>query len=221
MRSIDDNDYGTPAIHSLDSLKPVQLEIDGVAVRVPAGTSVMRAAATHRIDIPRLCATDTLDAFGSCRLCLVQIEGMKGYPASCTTPVAEGMKVTTQSAKLGEIRRGVIELYVSDHAPDCVGCAPGGRCELQEMAAAVGLERNRYGIDGANHFRAEHDGIANPLFVASDASNPYFRFDPAQCIVCSRCVRACDEVQGTFALTIEGRGFESRVVASQDESFLA
>ena len=221
MRSIDDIDYGTPAIHSLDSLKPVQLEIDGVAVRVAAGTSVMRAAATHHIDIPRLCATDTLDAFGSCRLCLVQIEGMKGFPASCTTPVAEGMKVTTQSARLAEIRRGVIELYVSDHAPDCVGCAPDGRCELQEMAAVVGFENNRYGLDGANHFSAERNGVANPHFVASDASNPYFRFDPAQCIVCSRCVRACDEVQGTFALTIEGRGFASHVVASQDESFLA
>ncbi|MFA7320503.1 MAG: formate dehydrogenase subunit alpha, partial [Dokdonella sp.] len=221
MRSIDDIDYGTPAIHSLDSLKPVQLEIDGVAVRVAAGTSVMRAAATHHIDIPRLCATDTLDAFGSCRLCLVQIEGMKGFPASCTTPVAEGMKVTTQSARLAEIRRGVIELYVSDHAPDCVGCAPDGRCELQEMAAVVGFENNRYGLDGANHFSAEKNGVANPHFVASDASNPYFRFDPAQCIVCSRCVRACDEVQGTFALTIEGRGFASHVVASQDESFLA
>src|SRR5690606_12028761 len=132
MRSIDDTDFGTPAIQSLDSLRLVQLEVDGVGMRVPAGTSVMRAAATHAIDIPRLCATDTLDAFGSCRLCLVQIEGMKGYPASCTTPVAEGMKVLTQSAKLAEIRRGVIELYVSDHAPDCPGCAPDGRCRSEE-----------------------------------------------------------------------------------------
>ncbi|HPG93637.1 MAG TPA: formate dehydrogenase subunit alpha [Dokdonella sp.] len=221
MRSIDDIDYGTPAIQSLDTLKPVRLEIDGVAIKVPAGTSVMRAAALNRIDIPRLCATDTLDAFGSCRLCLVKIEGMKGYPASCTTPVSEGMKVATQTAKLAEIRRGVIELYVSDHPLDCPGCAPGGRCELRDVAAAVGLAGNRYGTDGANHFSAERKGAANPHFVASDASNPYFRFDPSQCIVCSRCVRACDEVQGTFALTIEGRGFDSRVVASQDETFLA
>ncbi len=220
MRSIDDIDYGTPAFQSLDSLKLVHLNIDGMMVKVPAGISVMRAAATNRVDIPRLCATDTLDAFGSCRLCLVQIEGMKGYPASCTTLVAEGMKVTTQNAKLSEIRRGVMELYVSDHPLDCVGCAPDGRCELQEMAAGVGLEINRYGLDGANHFSAKKSGVTNPRFVASDASNPYFRFDPSQCIVCSRCVRACDEVQGTFALTIEGRGFESRVVASQDESFL-
>ena len=220
MRSIDDIDYGTPAIQSLASLKLVCLEIDGQAVKVPAGTSVMRAAATNRIEIPRLCATDTLDAFGSCRLCLVQIDGMKGYPASCTTPVAEGMKVTTQSAKLVEIRRGVMELYVSDHPIDCVGCAPNGRCELQDMAIAVGLDINRYGLDGANHFDVEWDGVANPRFIASDESNPYFRFDPSQCIVCSRCVRACDEVQGTFALSIEGRGFDSRVVASQDESFL-
>ncbi|MEO7936336.1 MAG: molybdopterin-dependent oxidoreductase, partial [Dokdonella sp.] len=221
MRSIDDIDYGTPAFQSLDSLKLVQLDIDGVAVKVPAGTSVMRAAAMNAIAIPRLCATDTLDAFGSCRLCLVQIDGMKGYPASCTTAVVEGMKVTTQNAKLGEIRRGVMELYISDHPLDCVGCSPSGRCDLQEMAAVVGLPSNRYGLEGANHFAGTHDGVTNPRFIASDASNPYFRFDPSQCIVCSRCVRACDEVQGTFALTIEGRGFDSHVVASQDESFLA
>ena len=220
MRSIDDIDYGTPAIQSMDSLRLVQLDIDGVTVTVPAGTSVMRAAAANAVDIPRLCATDTLNAFGSCRLCLVQIEGMRGYPASCTTLVSEGMRVTTQNTKLAEIRRGVMELYVSDHPLDCVGCAPDGRCELQDMAAAVGLETNRYGFDGANHFAAETNGVANPRFVASDTSNPYFRFDPTQCIVCSRCVRACDDVQGTFALTIEGRGFDSRVVASQDESFL-
>jgi formate dehydrogenase major subunit len=232
MRSIADTDYGTPAIQSLDSLKLVRLEIDGVAVKVPAGTSVMRAAATNHIGIPRLCATDTLDAFGSCRLCLVQIDGMKGYPASCTTPVSEGMNVTTQNARLAEIRRGVMELYISDHPLDCAGCAPGGRCELQDMAAAVGFENNRYGFDGANHFRAIEvqqtvmpDSVpqkaSNHHFSPIDASNPYFRFDPSQCIVCSRCVRACDEVQGTFALTIEGRGFDSKVVASQDESFLA
>jgi formate dehydrogenase major subunit len=242
MRSIADTDYGTPAIHSLDTLKLVRLEIDGVAVRVPAGTSVMRAAALQRIAIPRLCATDTLDAFGSCRLCLVQIEGMKGYPASCTTPVAEGMKVTTQNAKLAEIRRGVMELYISDHPLDCLTCPANGHCELQDMAGAVGLREVRYGYDGANHVFPENRIRAsvpsredqeaaipgrtlhkdpNPRFVASDASNPYFTFDSSKCIVCSRCVRACDEVQGTFALAIQGRGFDSKVVASQDESFLA
>ncbi|TAH46863.1 MAG: formate dehydrogenase subunit alpha [Gammaproteobacteria bacterium] len=216
MRSKFDPDLGTPAIQSLDTLKLVQLSINGIAVRVPAGTSVMRAAALNDIQVPRLCATDTLDAFGSCRLCLVEIEGMKGYPASCTTPVAEGMKVTTQSTRLAELRRGVMELYVSDHPLDCDTCPANGHCELQDMAEVIGVGDTRYHHEGANHFRED----ANPAFAAPDVSNPYFAFDPSLCIVCSRCVRACDEVQGTHALTIQGRGFDSKVAASQDQSFL-
>src|SRR5262245_31631965 len=112
MYAIDYEDLGTPAVKS-DA--KVSVEIDGVAVTVPAGTSVMRAAASLGNRIPKLCATDSLKAFGSCRLCLVEIEGRKGYPASCTTEVAEGMKIRTQSDKLAQLRRGVIELYVSDH----------------------------------------------------------------------------------------------------------
>jgi formate dehydrogenase major subunit len=199
----------------------VALTIDGEEVRVPAGTSVLRAAAEIGIRIPKLCATELLDAFGSCRLCLVQIEGMRGFPASCTTPVEAGMKVTTESEKLGELRRGVMELYLSDHPLAAITAPPGGRTEIEEMAKAVGLTDVRYGFDGANHVSEKNaDGSANPLFEKIDDSNPYFRFDPAQCIVCSRCVRACDEQQGTLALTVEGRGFESKIAASHDDSFM-
>ncbi len=158
---------------------------------------------------PKLCATDNLKPFGSCRLCLVEIEGRKGYPASCTTPVEEGMKVRTQTEALAKLRRNVMELYISDHPLDCLTCSANGDCELQDMAGAVGLRDVRYGFDGENHLDAE-----------IDSSNPYFSFDPSKCIVCSRCVRACDEVQGTFALTIEGRGFDSKVSASLNESFI-
>ena len=119
------------------------------------------------------------------------------------------MKVRTQSPKLAKLRRGVMELYISDHPLDCLTCAANGDCELQDMAGVVGLREVRYGYDGANHLKAE-----------KDESNPYFTFDPAKCIVCSRCVRACEEVQGTFALTIEGRGFESKVAAG-NQNFLA
>jgi len=237
MRSIAESDHGTPAIQPIASLMPVRLQIDGVEVKVAPGTSVMRAASINGIGIPKLCATDTLDAFGSCRLCLVEIAGMKGYPASCTTPVAEGMQVVTQSARLAELRRGVMELYVSDHPLDCLTCPANGHCELQDMAGVVGLREVRYGYDGANHVfpaivpdrenqeaavpgRTFHKGRVNPLFAAKDESNPYFSFDPSRCIVCSRCVRACADIQGTFALTIQGRGFDSKVVASQNESFL-
>jgi formate dehydrogenase major subunit len=206
MLSIVEQDLGTPAAKSTAE---VTLEIDGQRVRVPEGTSVLRAAALAGTQIPKLCATEMLDAFGSCRLCLVEIEGRKGYPASCTTPVAAGMKVRTQSDKLGQLRRGVMELYISDHPLDCLTCPTNGHCELQDMAGAVGLREVRYGYEGANHLEAQ-----------KDESNPYFTFDPSKCIVCSRCVRACDEVQGTFALTIQGRGFDSKVSASQNESFL-
>ncbi|MEP6483529.1 MAG: formate dehydrogenase subunit alpha [Rudaea sp.] len=218
MLSIVELDFGTPKKHSA---KQISLTIDGFTVAVPEGTSVMRAASTVGITIPKLCATELLDAFGSCRLCLVQVEGMKGYPASCTTPVTEGMKVVTQNAKLGEIRRGVMELYISDHPLDCLTCPANGHCELQDMAGAVGLREVRYGYEGENHVYAKQaDGTLNPLFAEKDESNPYFTFDPSKCIVCSRCVRACEEQQGTFALTIQGRSFESKVSAGQDENFL-
>jgi formate dehydrogenase major subunit len=206
MSLIKETDFGTPARQSAQA---VTLEVDGRAVTVPAGTSVMRAAMELGTKIPKLCATDSVEAFGSCRLCLVEIDGRRGTPASCTTPVEPGMKVRTQSPKLAKLRRGVMELYISDHPLDCLTCAANGDCELQDMAGAVGLREVRYGYDGANHLDAE-----------KDHSNPYFTFDPAKCIVCSRCVRACEEVQGTFALTIAGRGFDSVVAASQDQPFL-
>ncbi|HMG54813.1 MAG TPA: 2Fe-2S iron-sulfur cluster-binding protein, partial [Kofleriaceae bacterium] len=176
------------------------LTIDGAPVTVPAGTSVMRAASDAGVRVPRLCATDSLEAFGSCRLCLVEIEGRRGYPASCTTPVEAGMTVRTQSDKLAQLRRGSMELYISDHPLDCLTCPANGNCELQDMAGVVGLREVRYGTGGQNH-----------LALPKDESNPYFTFDPSKCIACSRCVRACDEVQGTFALTLEGRGFETKI----------
>lgn len=209
MNARDDFDYGTPAS---DADTQVTLEIDGVSVTVPAGTSVMRAAAMAGIGVPKLCATDSLEPFGSCRLCLVEIEGRRGYPASCTTPAEAGMKVRTQSGKLGDLRRGVMELYISDHPLDCLTCPTNGNCELQDMAGVVGLREVRY-ADGAAP-------IATHTQMKKDESNPYFTYDPSKCIVCNRCVRACEETQGTFALTISGRGFESRVSAGTSQSFM-
>jgi formate dehydrogenase major subunit len=206
MYSVKELDAGTPA---RVSERLVTLEIDGAAVTVAEGTSVMRAATEAGVRVPKLCATDMLEAFGSCRLCLVEIEGRKGYPAACTTLVEHGMKVRTQTRKLADLRRGVMELYISDHPLDCLTCPANGNCELQEMAGVVGLREVRYGYDGANHLRAE-----------KDTSNPYFTFDPTKCIVCSRCVRACEEVQGTFALTVDGRGFAS-VIAAGPTDFMA
>jgi formate dehydrogenase major subunit len=205
MLSPFETDYGTPAREG----EPVTLEIDGATVTVPAGTSVMHAALVNGLQIPKLCATESLEPFGSCRVCLVEIEGRRGYPASCTTPVENGMKVRTESPKLTQLRRGLVELYASDHPKEVFAGKANLPNELRSVAKAVGLQEVRYGRGGANHLDSE-----------KDESNPYFTFDPAQCIVCSRCVRACDETQGTFALTVEGRGFDSRIVASQDDRFL-
>jgi formate dehydrogenase major subunit len=200
-----EQDLGTPLVPGEAT---VSLSIDGMQVTVPEGTSVMRAAALSGTNIPKLCATEDLEPFGSCRLCLVEIEGRPGYPASCTTEVAEDMVVRTQSSRLAELRRNVMELYISDHPLDCLTCPTNGNCELQDMAGAVGLREVRYGYEGQNH-----------LSRGKDESAPYFTFDASKCILCSRCVRACEEQQGTFALTIDGRGFDSLIVASQNEDF--
>ena len=200
MALIEELDTGTPIRPAAEE---VTLTIDGEQVSVPKGTSVMAAASSMGTKIPRLCATDSLEPFGSCRLCLVEIEGRRGTPASCTTPAENGMVVHTQNERLAKLRKGVMELYISDHPLNCLTCSANGDCELQDQAGAVGLREVRYGYGGENH-----------LDAVTDASNPYFTFEKSKCIVCNRCVRACEEVQGTFALTIEGRGFNSKVSPS-------
>jgi len=209
-----DIDFGTPASTATET---VTLTIDGQPVSVPKGTSLMRAAVDAGVRVPKLCATDSLEPFGSCRLCLVEVEGRKGYPASCTTPAEAGMVVHTQTPKLQDLRKGVMELYISDHPLDCLTCSANGNCELQDMAGVTGLRNVRYGtagqdvagVSGEHHCHAE-----------KDESNPYFTYDASKCIVCNRCVRACEETQGTFALTISGRGFESRVSPGQGQAFM-
>ena len=217
MSLIQEIDFGTPLSKSE---KMVTLTIDGQSVTVPEGTSIMRAAMEAGTQIPKLCATDMVDAFGSCRMCLIEIEGRAGTPASCTTPAMQGLVVHTQTERLKKLRKGVMELYISDHPLDCLTCAANGDCELQDMAGAVGLRDVRYGYEGENHVFAKSNGAANAAWMPKDESNPYFTYDPSKCIVCSRCVRACEEVQGTFALTISGRGFDSRVSPGMSESFL-
>ena len=197
MALLQELDYGTPIRVSEET---VTLTIDGRQISVPKGTSVMAAATLLQAPIPKLCATDSLEPFGSCRLCLVEIEGRRGTPASCTTPAEAGMVVRTQTPRLAKLRKGVMELYISDHPLDCLTCSANGDCELQTQAGVVGLRDVRYGYSGENHTKAP-----------TDASNPYFTFESSKCIVCSRCVRACEEVQGTFALTVLGRGFDSKI----------
>jgi len=201
LRDLRDNiDLGTPPREGVE----VTVTIDGVPVQVPSGSSVMLAAAKAGKSVPKLCATDTLEPFGSCRVCLVEIEGRRGFPASCTTLVEDGMTVATQSEKLQKLRKAVLELYLSDFPEQDI---EGGWSEFHQVLQQCGVTTHPY-PRGANHQDA-------PI----DESNPYFLFDPAKCIVCSRCVRACEEIQGTFALTIAGRGFESQVAAGQNQPF--
>ncbi len=197
-------DFGTPA-PSTERTAWLRLEIDGVPVTVPSGTSILRAAIEAGIQIPRLCATDSLKAYGSCRLCMVEIEGRPGFKSSCTEPVRQGMVVRTQTPEIAKLRKGVMELYISDHPLDCLTCSANGDCELQDMAGAVGLREVRY------------EQPSQHLDAPMDTSNPYFAFDPSKCIVCSRCVRACNEVQGTFALTVLGRGFDAKIATGADD----
>ena len=204
MSRLQEQDYGTPPAHQSER---VTLEIDGLEIEAPQGTSIMRAALLAGISIPKLCATDTLDAFGSCRLCLVEIEGKQGTPSSCTTPVAAGMVVHTQTQRLSQLRKGVMELYVSDHPLDCLTCSANGDCELQDVAGEVGVREVRFDVK-EHHLQAE-----------TDTSNPYFNFDPSRCIVCARCVRACNDIQGSFALNLSERGFDAHISTGGTDFF--
>ncbi len=199
-----ETDYGTPPAE-VDGL--VTCIIDGIRTEAPAGTSIIRAAATAGISIPKLCSTDSLRSIGACRMCLVEIEGRRGMHGSCTEPVAEGAVIRTHSPALEKVRRAVMELYISDHPLDCLTCAANGDCELQDVAGRVGLREVRY-APGSTHLGAE-----------VDVSNPYFAFDASKCIVCSRCVRACAEVQGSFAITVDDRGFSSAIKTGARDFF--
>ena len=162
----------------------------------------MRAAMTMGTAIPKLCATDSLNSFGSCRLCLVEIDGRGGTPASCTTPVASRHGGADTDATVGADpprRDGAVYLRPSAGLPDLW-------CERRLRAAGHG-RRGR----AARGPLCGYDGVTTTPTRAKDESNPYFSFDPSKCIVCNRCVRACEEVQGTFALTIQARGFSSKV----------
>src|SRR3569833_2648525 len=158
MSLIQETDFGTPRSKSETM---VTRTIDGQSVTVPEGTSIMRAAMEAGTQIPKLCATDMVDAFGSCRLCLIEIEGRTGTPASCTTPVMNGLVVHTQTERLKKLRKGVMELYISDHPLACLTCGANGDCELQDMAGNKNQHNKHYGYEGENHVFAKSQGGAH------------------------------------------------------------
>ena len=206
MALISEIDYGTPAAKS-DKL--VELTIDGSQSQ-RAGRHFDHARGDgDRQSHPealrdRLCSKPSALAASASSKSKAATEHRLRVPRRSR----RAWSCKTQTPRLKALRNGVMELYISDHPLDCLTCAANGNCELQTEAGVVGLREVRYGYAGENH-----------LADKKDVSNPYFAYDPSKCIVCNRCVRACEEVQGTFALTVDGRGFESRISPGQMESF--
>ncbi|MCX7916420.1 MAG: 2Fe-2S iron-sulfur cluster-binding protein, partial [Verrucomicrobiae bacterium] len=169
-------------------MNSLTIYLDGRPITATAGQTVWQAARGVGIEIPALCASPNLKPHGSCRLCLCEIEGQRGFPASCTTPVRDGLRVRTDSLALNQLRRNILELYLSEQPEDALSASD----TLRTLASRFGLQRIRYRRPKRRQY-------------ARDESNPYFAFDPNKCIACARCVRACDEIQGTFAITMYGR----------------
>jgi predicted molibdopterin-dependent oxidoreductase YjgC len=175
----------------------VNLTIDGKTVSAAPGTTVLNAASSAGISIPTLCHHPKLTAFGGCRLCVVEIKGIPRPVTSCTTPVTEGMEVSTSTPPLDELRKTVLELILSDHPNACMTCEKAGDCTLQDMAYYHGIEENRFG--GERRVYEKRDG------------NPFIERDMEKCVLCGRCVKVCDEVQGVGAIDFAYRGFNSKV----------
>lgn len=175
----------------------IHLKINNIPISVPEGTTILEAAKGADIPIPTLCHHPKLTPYGGCRLCIVEVDGIARPVTSCTTPVSDGMVVSTTSAAIEKQRRTILELILSDHPNDCMICERAGDCTLQEMAYFYGISRNRF--EGERRMYPEKDG------------NAFISRDMEKCILCGKCVRVCDEVQGVGAIDIAYRGFSAKV----------
>lgn len=175
----------------------IKATIDGKTISVPAGTTVLDAARKLDVLIPTLCHHPKLTPFGGCRLCIVEIKGIPRPVTSCTTPVTDGMEVTTTSPYIEDLRKTVLELILSDHPNDCMVCERAGDCTLQELAYFYGIRENRFA--GERRIYTKKDG------------NPFIERDMEKCIMCGRCVKVCDEVEGVSAIDYAYRGFKTKI----------
>jgi predicted molibdopterin-dependent oxidoreductase YjgC len=187
-------------------MEKINLTINGQKVEIEKGATILEAAQAAGIYVPTLCHDPDLEPYGSCRLCIVEIDGLRGFPTSCTTPATDGMVVRTETPALNEVRRTVLDLLISDHPMDCLTCVKNQRCELQKVAAYLGITERRLP-------RIEKN-------VQVDDSNPFFKLDRNYCILCARCVRACDEVTMVNAIDLIYRGFATHVGTFGDKPFM-
>ena len=185
--------------------------VNGQAYKIKSGETILELTKRIEIKIPTLCDDSRLEAFGSCRICSVDVsltaDGPSKTMASCHTPISEGMHIQTQSEPIQKLRKNIVELVLTDHPLDCLTCESNRNCELQDVAADVGIRKIRY-KNAADHSEYK-----------KDTTHPYMRSDLSKCINCYRCVRACDEIQGEFVLDIQGRGFDSKIVKGQNLTF--
>ncbi|WP_211279540.1 formate dehydrogenase subunit alpha [Cognaticolwellia mytili] len=197
--------------------------LNGVAHNIIADESVLdfsrRLEQNKQYDIPTLCDDNRLDAYGSCRVCSVDIalsaDGPRKVMASCHTPIADGMHIFTNSTRVEKLRKNIVELVLSDHPDNCEECPSNNYCELQDVAVATGVREIRFG-NAESRGKQSRDTLPE---VSKDDAHPYMRMDLSLCIDCNRCVRACDEIQGEQVLSAVGRGFDSRIIKGQDVSF--
>ncbi len=191
-----------------------QAFIDGQARDIRPGETILQFAKRHLGEgyIPTLCDDPRLKPHGACRVCSVEValkaDGPIRTVASCHTPIAAGMHIFAQSESVQALRKNIVELVLTDHPLNCLTCEVNGNCELQDVAARVGIREVRYWEGGDNH-----------LDRKKDTSHAYMRMDLSKCINCARCVRACDEIQGQFVLGMQGRGFNAKIIKDNDLLF--
>jgi bidirectional [NiFe] hydrogenase diaphorase subunit len=181
------------------SVRVVTLEIDGRDYTARENESIIEVCRENGIPIPSLCHLDGLSVWGACRLCMVEIEGQSRLFSACSTRVAEGMKVTTESERLARYRRTIVELLFAERNHVCSVCVSNGHCELQSLAQRCGVDRVRVPYRHARY--------------ALDSSHPFFRLDHNRCVLCTRCVRVCDEIEGAHTWDVMGRGVDCLVIS--------
>lgn len=187
-------------------MEKINLTINGQSVKVHQGATVLEAAQMAGIYIPTLCADPDLEPYGGCRLCVVEIEKMRGLPTACTTPATEGMVIHSETTDVNKVRRTTIDLLIADHPMDCLTCRKNQQCELQQVAAYLGITERRF-------------PQADRVFPV-DTSNPFFDLDRNYCILCAKCVRACNEVTGVGAIDLALRGYSARVSTFGDKPLI-